>query len=212
MNVRGRDGYVRKKIACGDTVVVLATKPYRRQHHCNKWDCVACSASKISKLQDELKAAELAVTAYLIERPQALTETDMRPINNFLTRQVRGPYWLMRSDFRILIVTKLAFPGSVRRDKGLVIKKLIPEILKESWHGKHKKRITRRHGKTPPKPESNDKAYAQFLGENKDAAEAEFGSLKTDRQRADWLLQHQDETWLFIRGKQITKQYKAGER
>ena len=201
-----------KKIPCGTQVLVLAKKPYFRTHYCNDWSCEKCSNRKIKELQDEIVTAEIGITLFVKEIVSARSDQEKKSLSNFILRKVRGIYWKIQSDNRIVIIAKMNFLGAVCRNKDkYVIENLVPGILKEKWSGDRQKRITRRQGMKPLVLKNPDPAYAQFLGDRQDEIKEEFKLLNTDRQRAAWLLEHSDEIILYNRGKEIIAQYHAGE-
>ena len=213
MNVHGREHvYLSKKIPCGTWILILARKPYYRQHRCEDWSCEPCRKRKTEELQDEIRTAKIGVTLFVVEKAPARSEEEKKSLSNFLSRQVTDIYWKVQSDDRVVIIAKLNFPAARSRNKvKYVIDNLVPAILKEEWSGGGQKRITRRQGMKPPKPKNHDPAYAQFIGDRQEEIKEEFNSLSTDYQRAIWLLQQQHEIKLFSRGDKIIEQYQAGE-
>lgn len=213
MKVQGREcASWSKKIPCGTEILVLAKKPYVRTHHCNDWSCENCSNRKIKELQDEIVTAEIGITLFVKEVMPARSDQEKKSLSNFILRKVKGIYWKVQSDSRIVIIAKMNFPGAIRRNKvKYVIEKLVPEILKETWNRDKQKRITRRQGMKPLKPKNPDPAYAQFTGDRQAEIKEEFKLLSTDRQRAEWLLEHSDNIILYNRGKETIAQYQSGQ-
>ena len=115
------------------------------------------------KYQNDLRGAKLAVTSYVIERPPLKTDQEAKAFSNFLSRQIRGPYWTVRSDLRIILITKSAFPEAIRLRTKYIIEDLMPDVLNEPWSQSFAKRITRPHGQKEQKVKNTDSAYAQWI-------------------------------------------------
>lgn len=202
---------------CGALVPVLAKKPYRRKQRCDRWDCDRCRARKIKECQTVLQGAGLAVTVWAAERPPSNTDQEVKALDNFLSRKVKGKkvkggYWTVRSDLRIVIISRSAFPDAIRLRTKYVISSLLPDVLTEPWNYYYTKRFTRPQGQDK-KPEKNtDTAYAQWIGDpaGADAAMKEFSALTNDHDRAKCLLHHIDEINLYNKGKEILEEYQVG--
>ena len=125
-----------------------------------------------------------------------------------LLRQIKGAWWTVKSDSRIIMITKSTHPDAVRLRTKYIIESLIVDVLNEPWSQSFAKRITRPQGQKEKKEKNTDTAYAQFIGtEDGDTAMREFTALKTDPERSEWLLRHRDEVILYGRGKEIIEQY-----
>lgn len=117
----------------------------------------------------------------------------------------------MRSDSRIVIIAKSAHLDAVRLRTKYIMEALIVDVLNEPWSQSFAKRITRPHGQKEQKVKNTDSAYAQWIGEEGgEVAMQEFTALKSDPQRAKWLLHHMDEVVLYNQGKEIMEEYQAG--
>ncbi len=176
------------------------------------WGCQdgICQGRLIDRLQKEIKAAAGGTVA-ITDTLRARSEKDDKKMSNFLTRHVTGKFWKVVANDRCLLIETADFPGSVRRSTKKVIITLIPSILTEPWTppaDKKLRRITRRRGQRQAKPKNTDKAYGMVAaGEGREESMKTFAALRTDYQRAEWLLQRQEQITLYNRGKAIIADY-----
>lgn len=104
--------HITRTIPCGQWVQMLgARSSYKRQQHCHRWSCDDCRAEKIMDLQFELRNSGLPLAAYVIEKPPAGTDTEIKTMSNFLTRKVPGKFWCLRSDERQVVISNKSFPA-----------------------------------------------------------------------------------------------------
>lgn len=201
------------RITCGSWLTIFAKKPYKRLHHCNTWGCKdnVCQDRLIDQLQKEITAAAGATVAFTDTTRQRSAKDDKR-MSNFLTRDVTGKFWKIKSNDRCILISTCDFPGSVRRFTKIIINTILPSILAEPWtppKDKKPHRVTRRRGQRKAKPKNKDKAYGMMAaGEGREELMKEFAALKTDHSRAEWLLQRQGKITLYNRGRQIIAEYK----
>jgi hypothetical protein len=203
---------VAQRYSCGEKILVLARRPYEREHHCERWTCGDCRAYKIKQFQAELRNAGLAVTCFVLERPPTRRESEVKTLSNFIAREIRGDYWAIRSDLRAVIISKNRIPGAVRLRSKYAIETFVNDLLNEDWSVMFKKRITRSHGQKSPPEKNADPAYAQLrTSDVSPAIVQQFADLKNDRQRAQWLIQHTSDVVLFNRGKKIIEEFRAAD-
>jgi len=209
---------------CGAQGYIFAPKSYSRSFFCKKWTCEKCRNRRIKSYENILKATDLAVTSYVSQRPPVATNEEKKALDNFLSRQIRGQYWTVRSDERIVIITKCKHPNAVRLQSKYIIETLVVDILNEPWKQSFSQRFTKsreqneirnkkgQQVKTKVNKKTEDTAYAKWKRHddpNGEAALIEFNKLKTDHGRAEWLIQHESEVVLYNRGREIIGQYHA---
>lgn len=222
----------RPKPKCGTLVVKLAEENQPAHHrYCKRWDCKTCRKFKINKYQGVVLDSELGQVTYISERPPIKTKKDVNALSNFIKNHVKGAYFIIKSDLRVLLITKNNHRAAIRRKTKTVIDVLIPDVLNESWSKMHHRRFTHSIKSTSPlvlligdeetdKPfgkenEMKDKRdYAQVYLKHGEYDKAnkiikEFRALKTDDDRAVWLIEHEDEVVLFERGEEIIEAYRA---
>lgn len=221
----------RPKPKCGTLVVKLAEENQMSRHrYCKRWDCKPCRKFKINKYQGVVLDSELGQVTYISERPPIKTKKDSNALSNFIKDHVKGTYFVIKSDLRVLLITKNNHRGAIRRKTKTVIDVLIPDVLNESWSKMHHRRFTHSIKSTSPlllliRDEETDKPFGKEneMKDKRDYAQVylkhgeydkankiikEFRALKTDNDRAVWLIEHEDEVILFERGYEVIEAYR----
>lgn len=206
---------------CGAQGYIFAPKSYSRSFFCKKWTCEKCRNRRIKSYENILKATDLAVTSYVSQRPPVTTNEEKKALDNFLSRQINGQYWTVRSDERIVIITKCKHPNAVRLQSKYIIETLVVDVLNEPWKQSFAQRFTQSHernekrNKKQVQAKVNKKTNTAFAkwkrhdDPNGETALEQFEKLKTDYERAAWLEGHVDEVALYDRGREIIGQYHA---
>jgi len=206
---------------CGAQGYIFAPKSYSRSFFCKKWTCEKCRNRRFKSYENILKATDLAVTSYVSQRPPVTTNEEKKALDNFLSQQIKGQYWTVRSDERIVIITKCKHPNAVRLQSKYIIETLVVDILNEPWKQSFAQRFTQSHernekrNKKQVQAKVNKKTNTAFAkwkrhdDPNGETALEQFEKLKTDYERAAWLEGHVDEVALYDRGREIIGQYHA---
>lgn len=206
---------------CGAQGYIFAPKSYGRPFFCKKWTCEKCRNRRIKSYNNILKATDLAVTSYVSQRPPVTTNEEKKALDNFLSRQINGQYWTVRSDERIVIITKCKHPNAVRLQSKYIIETLVVDVLNEPWKQSFAQRFTQSHernekrNKKQVQAKVNKKTNTAFAkwkrhdDPNGETALEQFEKLKTDYERAAWLIQHENDVVLYNRGREIIGQYHA---
>ena len=238
MRGRARErGLIKKapKTKCGSLVVKLSENPICGHRYCKRWDCKRCREFKIKKYQRVMKGAKLGQVTYISERPPIKTDRDLYSFGNFIKKHTNGTYFAIKSDLKVLLVTRNNHPGAIRKQTQTVIDTLLPEVLNEKWDGIRLRRFTHSRNLEPVltiKDDANieettreeiilmnadNRDYAKMVLEHKQYDKAneiikEFRALKTDYKRAEWLILHESEVILFERGEEIIEEYYRAPR
>lgn len=162
-------------------------------------------------LQFELRNSALPLAAYVIEKPPAGTDAEIKSMSNFLTRKVPGKFWCLRSDERQIVISNRSFPGAIRLQTKTIIDPLVVDILTEQWSFPYRKRITRSHGQfKPAKPGSlkgDNPILAQWIGANGEQARRTFVSLSI-HEKVAFLHENLDHVILTPRGSELIETYR----
>jgi len=221
------------KTKCGSLVVRLSENPSGRHRYCKRWDCKRCRQFKIKKYQDVMRGAKLGQVTFISERPPVTTKKELYSLSNFLKNHTKGTYFAIKSNLRVLLITRNDHTGAIRKQTQTVIDALVPEIFNEKWDEMFLQRFTHSRNLKPVllPINNNEEAtgeenilmgrdsrdYARMILEHKQYDKAnriikEFKALKTDYDRAEWLIQHESEVILFDRGREVISEYYGTQR
>lgn len=206
---------------CGSSVQEFSIDSYTTHHFCKKWTCEKCRKWKINMYQKILENADFAVTSYVSQRPPAITQKEKKDLDNFLN-QLKGQYWTLRSDERVVIITKCKHPHAVRLQSKSIIESLLLDVMEEPWSQAFSQRFTksrdgnekRNNGKQVKAKDKKTKKtlyakWKKFDDPRGEVAQQEYNKLHTDFDRVEWLREHSDDIKFTQLGKEFVESCSA---